>query len=89
MVEFNYLNTKNNKLSVSITTLIDLNCICSHCVFFTGEKCHGHGDYWGNCTLILKLDDNYYNSICYNKTKCLLSERLVCENESIEYVSHK
>lgn len=25
---------------------------CKNCVYYTGVQCHGHGDYWGECSLI-------------------------------------
>lgn len=28
---------------------------CKNCVYYTGVKCHGHGDFWGNCNVIDKL----------------------------------
>lgn len=24
---------------------------CKNCPYYTGLQCHGHGDYWGECTL--------------------------------------
>ena len=36
---------------------------CENCKFYTGVQCHGHGDFWGNCTLIQQainiLDPKY------------------------------
>lgn len=39
---------------------------CENCKYYTGIQCHGHGEFWGNCTLInnlqSELDPKYKNS---------------------------
>ena len=55
---------------------------CKDCNFFSEEKIHGHGEYWGECILIkifTKTNNINYNdydiwsNICYNDTKCKLT----------------
>lgn len=77
----NFFDFNNNILDISIRYVVQLNSTCYDCPFFTGERVHGHGDYWGNCLLIKKLDSNYYNSICFNDTICLLKRHLKSEEK--------
>lgn len=56
---------------------------CLNCVFNTGVQCHGHGDFWATCNLILFFAKNkikinnelfdYYDSIIKsNQKNCIL-----------------
>lgn len=61
------------------------DCIkCENCRYFTGVKCHGHGEYWGNCMLLdfcVKENEQIgkydyistgFGDICYPDTHCIL-----------------
>lgn len=28
---------------------------CKNCIYYTGITCHGHGDYWGECGLLINM----------------------------------
>ena len=47
---------------------------CKECPYYTGIQCHGHGDYWGECTLY------------EDKHKVL---KAIFEKEDGLYVDHK
>ena len=63
---------------------------CKNCIFFSGIECHGHGDFWGECTL-LKLfikcnkltyrDYDARSTVCYEETQCKLSKLLKIKDE--------
>ena len=84
-VNFNSFNLVNKCLSVSIDYTVNLNSKCKDCPFFSPERTHGHGDFWGNCNLIQLIDKDYYNSICYNETNCRLSTAIFIIDGKICY----
>lgn len=28
---------------------------CKECMYYSGVQCHGHGDFWGTCQLLINL----------------------------------
>lgn len=58
---------------------------CKNCKYYTGVECHGHGDFWGSCKLLLKIynqlektyddwldcDLDITKAICYDDTICI------------------
>lgn len=58
--------------------------VCINCKHYTGIECHGHGEFWGSCKLLLKMYNQLektYNdwldcdldiniSICFDDTIC-------------------
>lgn len=63
---------------------------CKNCLYYTGVRCHGHGEYWGECQLLCQLYnelektfDNWLDSdldcwklVCYDDTICKFYEIL-------------
>lgn len=54
---------------------------CKDCSFYSGVKCHGHGDFWGNCNLLKLVSslDSYistitYKAIVYDESTCLFQK---------------
>lgn len=65
---------------------------CKDCPFYSGVECHGHGDFWGECSLawsVLKkfkafdVDVDIWTSICYDDTECKFSKFLRIDNNEI------
>lgn len=53
---------------------------CKNCRYFSGIKCHGHGEFWGECRLLndlnyeLKENRIEYLDVCYDDTRCIILE---------------
>lgn len=58
---------------------------CKECVFYSGIKCHGQGEFWGECRLIedfIKFNnieyDEYdvWSGIRFDDSKCIFNDIL-------------
>ena len=49
---------------------------CKDCKFYTGIQCHGHGDYWGHCTINYDKND-LWNNVCYDNTECKCEDKRI------------
>lgn len=73
---------------------------CKDCIYYTGVKCHGHGEYWGNCDILESLlryvkkvtNCDYistgFNDIVYDDTECLILKKMGFEVKYINDLRH-
>lgn len=70
---------------------------CKNCIHYSGIECHGHGDFWGTCYLlmncykdlkstydsIIDCDLDCFNCICYDDSICKFYE-ILKEKENVK-----
>lgn len=77
---------QNNKIKIKNEITLSSETTCRECIYNTGIQCHGHGDYWAECSLYKKLRDQYKN--CFNRkydeyniisdeSKCIVYKKII------------